>query len=153
MANIFLDQQLMQEVITNKSDNSSTLSSQFFIDFINVIEGWKTKCKNLHWSAPKKNIHVYLDEFLAILSDYQDSIAEDYQGILGQMQPNAVKGTPSETLNAIDFIKEVADKTMEFYSSIPEDTAFVGIKSETETFIHNIYKYTYLFRLTDVRPY
>ena len=39
MANIFLDQQLMQEVITNKSDNSSTSSSQFFIDFINVIEG------------------------------------------------------------------------------------------------------------------
>lgn len=45
-------------------------SSQLFIDFLNQIEGWKTKCKNLHWAAPKKNIHVYLDEFLEILSDY-----------------------------------------------------------------------------------
>ena len=34
-------------------------SSQLFIDFLNQIEGWKTKCKNLHWAAPKKNIHVY----------------------------------------------------------------------------------------------
>ena len=33
-------------------------SSQLFIDFLNQIEGWKTKCKNLHWAAPKKNIHV-----------------------------------------------------------------------------------------------
>ena len=28
-------------------------SSQLFIDFLNQIEGWKTKCKNLHWAAPK----------------------------------------------------------------------------------------------------
>lgn len=56
-------------------------SSQLFIDFLNQIEGWKTKCKNLHWAAPKKNIHVYLDEFLEILSDYQDSLAEGYMGI------------------------------------------------------------------------
>ena len=42
-------------------------SSQIFIDFLNKIEGQKTKCKNLHWAAPKKNIHVYLDEFLEFL--------------------------------------------------------------------------------------
>ena len=32
----------------------------FFISFINRLEGWKTKCKNLHWAAPKKNIHIYI---------------------------------------------------------------------------------------------
>ena len=47
-----------------------------FISFLNKLEGWKTKCKNLHWAAPKKNIHVYLDEFLDILGDYQDGLAE-----------------------------------------------------------------------------
>ena len=127
--------------------------SQFFINFINQLEGWKTKCKNLHWSAPKKNIHVYLDDFLSVISDYQDSIAEDYQGILGHMPPNAIKGTSCDCLNAIDFIKEVMIKTEEFYNKIPQDTCYVGIKSETETFIHNIYKYKYLFELCDYRPY
>lgn len=35
--------------------NESTLSgSDLFINFINKLEGYKTKCKNLHWSAPKK---------------------------------------------------------------------------------------------------
>ena len=43
--------------------------SRIFIEFLNKLEGWKTKCKNLHWAAPKKNIHQYLDEFLSILSD------------------------------------------------------------------------------------
>lgn len=67
-----------ESLFTLIESDSDILSgfSQLFIDFLNQIEGWKTKCKNLHWAAPKKNIHVYLDEFLEILSDCQDSLAE-----------------------------------------------------------------------------
>lgn len=128
-------------------------SSQLFIDFLNQIEGWKTKCKNLHWAAPKKNIHVYLDEFLEILSDYQDSLAEGYMGNLGKMQPNAIKGTPSDALNAYTFIAEVKSATLAFYAKIPQDVIYKGITSECETFIQNINKYDYLFHLCDIRPY
>ena len=127
--------------------------SQFFINFLNQLEGWKTKCKNLHWAAPKKNIHVYLDEFLDILSDYQDGLAEGYMGILGKMQPNVIKGIPSDTLNAIDFINEVRGATVVFYDKIPQETVYKGIASECETFIQNINKYKYLFELCDIRPY
>ena len=138
---------------TSKKETTQISTEQFFINFINKLEGFKTKCKNLHWSAPKKNIHVYLDEFLEVISDYQDSIAEDYQGILGHMQPNVIEGVKSQSLNAMDFIKEVKSATETFYNDIPSDTCYVGIKSETETFIHNIFKYKYLFELCDIRPY
>ena len=134
-------------------ENNSPTGSQFFISFLNQLEGWKTKCKNLHWAAPKKNIHVYLDEFLVILSDYQDGLAEGYMGILGQMQPNVIKGTASNALNAIDFIEEVKAGTLSFYDKIPQEIIYKGITSECETFIQNINKYRYLFGLCDVRPY
>lgn len=127
--------------------------SEFFINFLNKLEGWKTKCKNLHWAAPKKNIHVYLDEFLDILSEYQDGLAEGYMGILGKMQPNAIKGIASDSLNAIDFINEVKAGTIMFYDKIPQETVYKGIASECETFIQNINKYKYLFELCDIRPY
>ena len=140
-------------ISTSKEETTQISTEQFFINFINKLEGFKTKCKNLHWSAPKKNIHVYLDDFLSVISDYQDSIAEDYQGILGHMAPNAIKGISCDCLNAIDFIKGVMIKTEEFYNKIPQDTCYAGIKSETETFIHNIYKFKYLFELCDYRPY
>ena len=137
-----------------ESSRSTEVSgSQFFINFLNQLEGWKTKCKNLHWAAPKKNIHVYLDEFLDVLSDYQDGLAEEYQGLLGHMQPNVIKGTPCNCLNAIDFINEVKSNTYKYYDNIPEGTSYAGIKSECETFIHNILKYKYLFELCDVKPY
>lgn len=75
------------EPLKQESDNLDKTS--FFVEFLNKLEGYKTKCKNLHWAAPKKNIHVYLDDFLSIVSDYQDSLAEDYQGILGHIRRNA----------------------------------------------------------------
>lgn len=148
---MFEEDNLFTPMETSRSTEVS--SSLFFIDFLNQLEGWKTKCKNLHWAAPKKNIHVYLDEFLDVLSDYQDSLAEEYMGILGKMQPNSIKGIPSDKLNAIDFIKEVRNGTLDFYNKIPGDIIYAGIRSECETFIHNILKYKYLFELCDNRPY
>ena len=150
MDSVFLDNQLMDEMFKPSQDENP---SQFFIRFINLLEGWKTKCKNLHWAAPKKNIHVYLDEFLGVISDYQDGLAEEYQGLLGHMQPNVIKGTPSDVLNAMDFINEVKAGTTKFYENIPEGTFYAGIRSECETFIHNILKYKYLFELSDLRLY
>lgn len=128
-------------------------NTTFFINYINRLEGFKTKCKNLHWAAPKKNIHKYLDEFLEKIQDFQDTVAEGYMGILGKMQPNVIKGIPSETLNAIDFIEEIRSITIEFYDRIPKDTIYIGIKSECETFIQEINNYKYLFSLCDIRPY
>lgn len=123
--------------------------SQFFIGFINRIEGWKTKCKNLHWASTKKNIHVYLDDFLAILQDYQDSLAEEEMGIYGKMLPNVIKGTESPSVTPKEFIYEIRKFTLDFYDKIPQDSLHAGVRSECETFIHNINKYIYLFSLGD----
>lgn len=130
-------------------DTESTLVD-CCICFLNTLEGFKTRCKNLHWSAPKKNIHVYLDEFLEVLIGYQDALAEEYMGIKGQFPPNIIIGTPSEATNSKFFIEGVREKTLEFYKSIPGEVLYAGIKSECETFIHNINKYTYLFSLCNV---
>ena len=121
---------LLDPVSASSGTERTQDTTSIFIGFLNKLEGWKTKCKNLHWAAPKKNIHVYLDEFLSVLSDYQDGLAEGYMGILGKMQPNAIKGVPSDVLNAIDFIEEVKAATLDFYKSIPEDTIYKGITSD-----------------------
>ena len=146
---MYSDDMLLTPLETMKQEDPNMNPSKFFISFLNRLEGWKTKCKNLHWAAPKRNIHVYLDEFLEILSDYQDSLAEEIQGILGHMAPNKIIGTESDTLNAMEFILEVKNLALKFYSSIPDSVEYAGVRSECETFIHNIWKYKYLFELCD----
>lgn len=148
---MYNDDMLLTPLEDLKQEDSNIAPSELFISFLNRLEGWKTKCKNLHWAAPKRNIHVYLDEFLNILSEYQDSLAEGYMGILGKIQPNAINGISSDTLNAMDFIDEVKLGTILFYDKIPHETIYKGITSECETFIQNIMKYKYLFSLCDIR--
>lgn len=114
------------------------------------MEGWKTKCKNLHWAAPKKNVHVYLDEFLEVISDYQDTVAEGIMGVLSvHLRPNDVKGDPGNAQNAQQFVDEVKAGTLNFYKQIPENPLYAGLKSECETFIQNVNKFDYLFSLCD----
>lgn len=121
-----------------------------FLDFICKLEGWKTKCKNLHWAASKKNVHVYLDEFLEVISDYQDTVAEGIMGVLSvHLGPSDVKGDPGNAQNAQQFVDEVKAGTLSFYKQIPENPLYAGLKSECETFIQNVNKFDYLFSLCD----
>lgn len=118
-----------------------------FIPFLNTLEGFKTKIKNLHWAASAMNIHVRLDELLDIVSDFQDSIAEEAMGIYGQMEANVITGTPCDCLDPLIMLMALKAKTKAFYTSLQDKVEYVGIKSETEAFIHNLNKYLYLFRL------
>lgn len=126
---------------------------QLFIKFINQLEGWKARCKNLHWSAPDNNIHKYLDDFFKILVEYQDELVEDYMGINGKISPTSIRSIDSDEDNAYTFIHEVRDETLAFYSKLPNDIIYKGIVSECESFIHNINKYNYLFRLCNSKHF
>lgn len=127
----------------------------FFLNYINILEGAKTRIKNLHWAAKRlpvnehRGAHLYLDEFLEVVSDFQDTIAESSQGILGHMDPEDIQGTPLRESTVQGLIKSLTASTVSFYDRIPEGTIYKGIASETETFIMNLNKYKYLFELTE----
>ena len=128
------------------SDNGSGI----FTNFICKIEGWKTRTKNLHWAAPVENgdsIHRRLDDLLGTLSDFEDTLAEGYMGILGKMEPDTINAIGCSCTKASDLISVIITDTLSFYDQIPEDTRFKGITSETEVLIHSLYKYKYLFSL------
>lgn len=125
------------------------ISRDIFITYIGALVGFSNKCKNLHWAAPDKDIHVYLDEFYDILGDFTDTVAESFMGILGKMQPNDIIAVCPEITSATGFINQVLEKTEEFRKAIEENETFAGILSECDDFIKDINKYKYLFSLTN----
>ena len=142
-----LGDNLLEAPIFKDNTVNQNINEDTVLRFINTIEGWKTRCKNLHWAAPEQSIHAYLDDFLTVLSGYQDGLAEEYMGINGKMQPTAVTGVPCNSTNAMEFIKQVRLKTLDFYSTLSSNSIYAGVRSECETFIHEINKYNYLFGL------
>lgn len=146
---------LLTSIYESERDDIGNSELMFFITYINTLEGIKTKIKNLHWAAKrlsiqdKRGAHLYLDDFLDIVAGFQDTVAESSQGILGIMELNDVIGTPVPVISPKELLIYVKDKTIRFYDNIPSSSIYSGIKSETETFIKDINKYTYLFQLTE----
>ena len=84
-------------------------------NFLNNVEGWKTKCKNLHWSAKEKIFMYILDEFLGVLNEYQDGL-KGFMGIDGKFEPDILKGNPC----CFDpYLLQNELKTLSFYNKIP----------------------------------
>lgn len=113
-------------------------------EFLCTIEGWKTKIKNLHWSAFNLNTHKLLDEIADTVNNFQDSLAEDYMGIEGKLSSDFLKGYDILVDNTESLLKEMLNKTISFYDTLSGTTLYKGIKSETESFIHSINKFIYL---------
>lgn len=139
-------------------DVESKDSSEFniFLDFVNVLEGIKTQIKNIHWASlklsnrDKRGAHLYLDDFIEVVGDFQDTVAESAIGITGtSFDFNTVHGTPFSASNTTELMEYIKNKTTMFYNSLPSLPIYAGIKSETETFINNIVIYTFRFRLTE----
>lgn len=138
---------LMNDVPTISKSETNGNPTDLYINFLCQIEGWKTKCKNLHWAAQNDSIHRRLDDLADVLSSYQDALAEDYMGINGKVRPDILTGISSNAIEPNTFISEIIENTLGFYSQIDSSVVYAGIKSETETFIHNLNKIKYLFSL------
>lgn len=138
---------LMNDVPTISKSETNGNPTDLYINFLCQIEGWKTKCKNLHWAAQNDSIHRRLDDLADILSSYQDALAEDYMGINGRVRPDILTGISSNAIEPNTFISEIIENTLSFFSQIDSSVIYVGIKSETETFIHNLNNIKYLFSL------
>lgn len=119
----------------------------YFINYVNILEGYKTKIKNLHWASFALNIHVKLDELLDIVGDFQDFIAEDSMGIYGKMAPNVISGVSCEAIDPLTMLEMLKVKTINFYTGLENKPELSGIKSETEVFIHELNKMNFLFKL------
>ena len=137
----------MNDVPTISKSETNGNPTDLYINFLCQIEGWKTKCKNLHWAAQNDSIHRRLDDLADVLSSYQDALAEDYMGTNGRIRPDILTGISSNAIEPNTFISEIIENTLSFYSQIDSSVVYAGIKSETETFIHNLNKIKYLFSL------
>jgi hypothetical protein len=150
----------METLLTTIYDEEETHSRSsifnFFLTYVNVLEGIKTQIKNVHWASlklpnsDKRGAHLYLDGFLEVVGNFQDLVAESAMGITGEsFEFNTVRGVPFHASSTDELIKYIQNKTVEFYDAIPKETIYAGIKSETETFILNINQYVFRFKLTD----
>lgn len=121
---------------------------EFVLDFISQLEGYKTKIKELHWEDKSLPGHELAGDIEKMICDFEDSIAEDLQGVFGEdikvntLHPYNVKST---TLK--EFIDSLKNSVMQFHKKLDGDD-YIGARSEVEGFIHDINVKKYLVNKT-----
>lgn len=135
----------------------NNIMQDLFLDYLCFFESIKTTCKAMHWGVANMNVnekaefHKFLDGFLAEIISYQDSVAEISQGILGNyITPLNIQ---AKEIEAIQDSNQLCDYILNnvklFYEKMEKQPTkdYVGLASETETFIAEIQKFKYLLNL------
>lgn len=116
--------------------------------FVTKIMSFADKFKTLHWAAQSMSMHKTIDEFSEEIEEYKDAIAENIQSIIGQFKDYQFKTIElpigSDPLCIINELKNVVNEWIVCHN---EDIEYEAARSLTGSFLEEIHKYIYLFRL------
>ena len=95
MNDIFLN----AERLSNDNDLSSFSNAEsndkcniFILNFICKLEGYRIRFREYHWSAKTMTLHKLCDDIMSSLLDYEDQIAEEFQGNINyRIQPGTIR--------------------------------------------------------------
>ena len=118
-----------------------------FVDYANFLEGVKTRSKNVHWGEEDNSKHVYLDDLIEELSEYEDKIMEAGQSEFGRFEDGSVNGEEINVNDPIELVDLIIERTKIFYDKIGDNTDYVGEKSWTEDFLATLKQTKYRLQL------
>ena len=122
------------------------MNSSEIVDFVSVLEGYKTCLKTVRWNAGSLSEHKLCDDVADELSEFQDTVAEIYQQIVSRrIKASEFKPVIPVANNLSVFLDKLLDETKDFYDYIVSQNVveYVGISSEVETFIGKLQKFSY----------
>ena len=117
--------------------------------FICKIFAFCDKLRVLHWAATNMSYHNALDDFIKILEDYKDAIAENIQAVIGfQFKSSDFTqiNLPIED-NPISVLNELKICLQNFLKDHEDDIEYEGCRNATSGLLESVYKYIYVFRL------
>lgn len=136
------------EIETTVIYNGNT-SNEEHVTFIGKLIGFLNYYKFAHWCAQSMDEHKTIDDFYKILSDYIDLIGEILQGINEQfkMEDLTVIPVSNNKANIKEILNELKQLIQNFCDEYSDDTEYIGALDASSTFLAEISKYFYLFRL------
>lgn len=118
-----------------------------FVDYANFLEGVKTRSKNVHWKEEDNSKHVYLDDLIEELSEYEDKIMEAGQSEFGRFEDGSVNGEEINVNDPIELVDLIIERTKIFYDKIGDNTDYVGERSWTEDFLATLKQTKYRLQM------
>lgn len=135
------------EVNDYSIEKSEKGEKRVFCDFMNYIEGVKTRIKNIHWSEEDDAKHKYLDDFADSVSEFEDKIAEAGQSEFGRFEDGEINGEEIEEDNPIKLVDLLSNRTKEFRKKLEGNDNFLGEISWIDDFLAKLKQTKYRLQM------
>lgn len=114
--------------------------------YINKLEGYRIRTRECHWDAPNMSLHKLCDDIMSDLEDYEDEIAEDAQGLYGQIKIGMLVPILPEATDLQSMLVALRKDTA-FLLKVLKEIKFTGIVNILEEMVHKINQWIYLERI------
>ena len=119
------------------------------LDYIKRIEGYRIRIREFHWDAKNNSLHKLADSLMSDLVEYEDSIAEDFMGIIGyRIQVGTVIPKLPKSTEIKALLNEMTNDALLLKKYIGALPLWSGITSLIDECIHLLNKSKYLAELS-----
>lgn len=118
-----------------------------FNEYLNFIEGAKTRLKNIHWGEEDNSKHVYLDSLTDEVSDFEDKIAEAGQAGFGRFSDGEIQGDEVTEDDPVAICQMIFDKTIDFRHALEGKDDYNGEISWIDDFLASLKQTKYRLQM------
>ena len=114
------------------------MEQESFFAFIQQLEGYKVKFRELHWNTSLLSEHKLCDAIMGEITENQDKIAESCFPIFGKFETNSFNATPVFGTTVIECLENLLNDVMELKLLLDGDVNFCNVDARIDTFIESI---------------
>lgn len=119
------------------------------LEYIKKLEGYRIRIREIHWSADSHSLHILADSLMEDLESYEDSVAEDFMGLIGyRIQVGAVVPKLPKATEIKSLIDEIINDSLTLKNCIDGLPKWTGMVNLIDDCIHTLNKSKYLADLT-----
>ena len=124
------------------------LTKEKGLNLLSNCEGYHQLLKGLHWQADNKSEHLLTDDIDSSVLDFEDKMAENIMGFLGEkFHTGELKTMLPEADNIKSLLDEMENDIASFVEEIGDDRKLGGIHNIIDDFLEDINKWKYLATL------
>ena len=124
------------------------LTKENSLNLLSNCEGYHQMLKGIHWQTDNKSEHLLVDDMDSSVLDFEDKMAENIMGYLGEkFRTGELKTMLPESDTLKTLLDEMENDIISFIEEIGDDKKLDGIVNIIDDFLEDINKWKYLATL------
>ena len=122
-----------------------TFTKENGLNLLSNCEGYHQMLKGIHWQTDNKSEHLLADDMDSSVLDFEDKMAENIMGYLGEkFRTGELKTMLPESDTLKTLLDEMENDIISFIEEIGDDKKLDGIVNIIDDFLEDINKWKYL---------